>query len=659
MRQMSLVFFAILWLTMGFSSCTTKSRIGSANRKFEAGEYASALTQYQRIFSRIPSSQRPLRAQVAFNKAECHRRLNRNLQEIWYQRAIRNQFPDSIVFLRYAQALHRNGKYNEALRNYQLYLTYDSTSVLAKNGIRSVDLIQRLRSAPTRYRIAQERMLFARNSFTFSPVFQGAASDVLYFNSTRTSARRGEPLNFVTGTPNNNLFVIRKDASGRWGDPETVFPPEITSHQDIGAVSFSPDGRTMFLTRATQKAEGKSSLEIMYSSRAGGEWTEPKSITFFKDSTINVAHPAMAPDGVTLYFVSDAPQGFGGNDLWRATLEGDQARFITNLGPDINTPGDEAFPTVRANGNLYFSSNGLPGVGGLDLFVAQSAGENKWQVENMGLPMNSSSDDFGITFEGIREKGFFSTNRGQRRGFDVIWNFELPEKEIVVVGVVLDDQKNPVPDATVRLISNTGQNIRVTTRKDGTYRIRIDKDMQCAMLATARGFLNQASQVNSYGINDSKTFTVNFTLPAVFRPVQINNIFFEFAKWNLTPESETGLKELLTLLNDNPNIIIELSAHTDYVGNNAANQLLSERRAQSVVDFLINAGVPKARLIAKGYGEEKPFTVDEITHAKHPFLPIETVLTQEFIVNLPSDQQVIANQINRRTEFKVLRMNFR
>ena len=660
MRNNCVVFLSIIVAVLFvMAGCNAKSRLTTADRKFEAGEYASALSDYNRIYGKLTTKDAAIRAKVAFNQAECLRHLGHSRNEMLYQRAIRNKFSDSIVYLRFAQALHRNGKYGEAAKNYRIYLQHDSSSVLARNGLRGVELVPQWKAEPTRYVVRRYNHLYARNTHNFSPVFQGASADMLYFTSSRGQARKGTPVNFVTNKPNNNIFSIKKDLSEKWSKPELVFTEESTAGFDMGAAAFSPDGRTMYFTRASQKNDRNSSLEIVYSSRVGGEWTEPRKISFFKDSTVNVAHPAIAPDGETIYFVSDAPGGSGGNDLWKGTLAGDECKYISNLGQDINTPGNEAFPVVRADGTLYFSSDGLPGIGGLDLFRATSVGENKWLVDNMGIPMNSNFDDFGITFEGNKETGFFSSNRGQTRGFDFIWSFNLPELEIVVSGTVVDDKQTPIPDAMVRLVSNTGQNIRVSTRKDGTYRIKIDKDMECVMLGTARGFLNQAAKVSTSGVNESKTFTVDFVLPAVFRPVQLDNIFFEFAKWNLTADSEKGLQELLKLLSDNPNIMIELSAHTDYVGSNEANQQLSERRAQSVVDYLIKAGVQTERLIAKGYGEQAPFVVDEQTHAKHPFLPVETALTETFILGLTREQQTVANQINRRTEFKVLKMNFR
>jgi peptidoglycan-associated lipoprotein len=324
----------------------------------------------------------------------------------------------------------------------------------------------------------------------------------------------------------------------------------------------------------------------------------------------------------------------------------------------VNTPGDELFPVVRGDTALYFSSDGLPGLGGLDMFRAILK-DSIWTVYNLGVPLNSNYDDFGIIFEGSREAGYFSSNRGERRGHDAVYRFELPEMEIVVQGVVTDDKNVPIPDAMVRLVSSTGQNTKVRVRKDGSYRIRIDKDMECVMLATSRGFLNKSARLSTAGVTDSKLYTVDMTLPAVFRPVQLDNIFFEFAKWDLRPDSEAGLQELLGVFNDNPNTLIEISAHTDYIGNNEANRILSQKRAQSVVDYLIKAGVDSARLITTGYGEEKPFVVDEPTAAMHSFLPVDTVLTQEFILTLKPEEQTVANQINRRTEFRVVRMNYK
>jgi len=372
-----------------------------------------------------------------------------------------------------------------------------------------------------------------------------------------------------------------------------------------------------------------------------------------------VAHPAISPDGQTLYFVSDSKLGLGGKDIWKATLVNGECKFIENLGPEINTSGDEMFPSVRADGTLYFASNGRPGFGGLDIFKATPKKDGSWIVENMGMPINSSGDDFGITFSGGSDKGYFSSNRSELKGNDAIWSFELPELAYGVEGKVVDEKGTALPDAVIRLVSRTGVNARVQTKKDGTYRIKLEKDMDCIMLASSRGYLNQKNKVSTQGLTDSKIYTVNFQLSAISKPIQLENIFYEFGKWDLTPASENGLQVLVKILNDNPNITIEISANTDYVGNNESNKILSQKRAKSVVDYLISRKIASDRLSSVGNGKEKPVVVDADLAEKYSFLKENDVLDEGYVIKLTADQQAIVNQINRRTEFRVLKTTYK
>lgn len=297
-------------------------------------------------------------------------------------------------------------------------------------------------------------------------------------------------------------------------------------------------------------------------------------------------------------------------------------------------------------------------MGGLDIFKATPIGK-EWLVENMGIPVNSIADDFGMTFEGKKEKGFFSSNRGETKGYDALWSFERPVLEYIVEGKVIDEKSNPIPDAYVKLVSNNGINAKVATKKDGSYRIKIDKNIECIMLATARGYLNKEARLSVPDLKDSKVFKQDILLTTIYKPIQLDNIFYEFGKWNLTAESETGLQELVKTLNDNPNITIEISAHTDFVGNNESNKTLSQKRAQSVVDYLIKAGINPQRLSSVGYGEDKPVVIDSALAAKYNFLKENDILDETFILKLKPEQQEIANKINRRTEFRVLKTNFR
>lgn len=655
------IYLLIIFGTFLFQSCGIKARIKKADKQFELGEYYSAGEIYRSVYGRISGKDRELRSKVAFRQAESHRLTNYSVQaERAYLNSIKNNYADSIIFLRYAQILHRNGKYTEAAKNYAIYLQKDSSCLLAKNGLEATRIAEKLKSETTDYIVKKADIFNLRRSSTFSPAFAGSDNGMLFFTSTRQFNKKVVQKNSsVTGQPVNKIFYVRKNAAGKWEKPEIIGSEVNTITTDDGVCSFSPDGKTMFITRAYQQLNSDAGTEIFSSTRAGGAWSEPKKIKFFADSTISVAHPAIAPDGETIYFVSDAPKGYGGKDIWKGKLEGDVCKYIENAGPEINTPGDEMFPTVKDQNTIYFSSNGQPGLGGLDIFKAEKQKDGTWKVSNAGVPLNSNADDFGMVFENKVERGFFSSNRGEPRGFDALWSFEMPVNEFVVEGKVLDDQQNPIPDAIVRLVSNNGMNARVVTRKDGSYRIKLEKDINCVMMASARGYLNSEAKLSTVGVKESKAFAQDFKLTAIYKPIQLNNIFYEFGKWNLTPESVTGLNALIKILKDNPNITIELSAHTDYKGDNANNKLLSERRAKSVVDYLIAEGIASNRLTAVGYGEEKPFVVDTNAARIYPFLKENDVLTEQYILKLTPEQQEIANQINRRTEFRVLRTNYK
>jgi peptidoglycan-associated lipoprotein len=538
--------------------------------------------------------------------------------------------------------------------------------VVGKNGLLSARSVGEWRKEPTRYKIAKVEDFNARRTSSYSPAFMSSSGDAVVFTSMRsTSNKKTKKGQAVTGMPLSKMYMSRKNASGKWEKPE-LLEGEINSQHDDGVCSFTADGRTMYFTRAVQNANTDAGTSILVSQRAGGTWSEPQLLKIFSDTTISVAHPAIAPDGEMLYFVSDAPDslgGFGGKDIWRAKVSGTECSYIENLGADINTSNDEMFPGMRADGTLYFASNGHPGYGGLDIFVATPYDEGKrWKVGNMGTPLNSQGDDFGITFAGTSDRGFFSTNRPDSRyaaqAYDAVWSFELPELAYAVEGKVTDISGEIIADATVRMVGNNGTNARTQTRKDGSYRFRLDKDADYVMMASARGYLNRKDELSTRELSGSKIYSADFSLTSISKPVQMDNIFYEFGKWDLTPNSEEGLQSLVKLLNDNPNITIELSAHTDYVGNNAANIELSAKRAQSVVDYLIKAGIDAERLTAVGYGEEKPFVVDAATAKKYPFLKENDELNESFVLTLTTEQQEQANQINRRTEFRVLKTTY-
>ena len=402
--------------------------------------------------------------------------------------------------------------------------------------------------------------------------------------------------------------------------------------------------------------------KIYRSERASGEWGEAQEVKLFADSSITVGHPALNATADTLYFVSDAAGGEGGKDIWMAELEGDEWVNVHPLGKGINTAADEMFPYVHEDGSLFFASNGHPGYGGLDIFKAYPDTTRRdttvWVLYNMGPTFNGIGDDFGITFAGNTQDGFFSSNKGDKKGFDKIYRFWLPEMEFLVEGTVTDEAGNPLSDAKLRLVGSDGTNSKVNARRDGTYKIKLKKDVKYVMMAAARGHLNAKQQWNTMDLKDSKTYTMDFALSPISRPVKMENIFYEFGRWELTKASEAELDRLVKLLNDNPNITIELSAHTDMKGTDEFNNELSQKRAQSCCDYLIAHGIEKERLTPVGYGKTKPVIADKNLNKQYPWIPVEQALDEAFILSLPTDKQDICNQINRRTEFKVIKTTY-
>ena len=669
--------------------CSVQKKIKRADRKFAIGEYYTAGDIYKQCYRRLSTKKdRELKGYVAYRQGECYRLINNQRATNAYNNALRckYQLKDSTVYLHYAQALQYQGKYKDAIKNYELYLEKHPDNYVAQAGKYACGKIDEWKKQGSRYKTSEAKEFNQKRTSNFAPMFIGSNTDALMFTSNRQEKQKGgtkklkRPSN-VTGQQLFQLYQTRKNAAGEWedivlaeglygeqggeGDQQNDSTEEKggKTNAEMGVCSFSRDGRMMFFTYS-KPINGKDLGAKIYSSeRASGEWSEAQEVKLFADSSITVGHPALNNTGDTLYFVSDAPGGVGGKDIWFAELEGDEWINPQPLGPGINTTADEMYPYVHEDGTLYFSSNGQPGYGGLDIFKATRDTTYKdsvvWVIFNMGAPFNGIGDDFGITFAGNTQNGFFSSNKGDKKGFDKIYQFWLPEMEFIAEGTVRDEQGEPIADAKLRIVGSDGTNSRVNARRDGTYKIKLNKEVKYVMLATARGYLNAKEQWDTKGLKDSKTYTLDFALSPISRPVKMENIFYEFGRWELTQASEKEMDALIKLLNDNPNITIELSAHTDMKGNEEFNQELSQKRAQACCDYLIKKGIEKERLTPVGYGKSKPVVADKALNKQYPFIPVDQALDEEFILKLKSDQQEICNQINRRTEFKVIKTTYK
>lgn len=640
--------------TMLFSCKTAK--LSDAEEKQRIGEYYEAAAIYRKIYTKTSPKKRDLRGYIAFRMAECNRLINNTAKATSaYLNAVRYDYPDSIVQLRLGQMLHKTGRYPEAIKYYDTYLSHDPSNLLAINGIQGCELAAKWKKEPTRYVVRRMDKFNSRRG-EFSPMLTGDKFDQLYFASSRSKDKEAKT-SAITGQNNNNLFLVKQNEKGAWLDPVEL-DDEVNTEFDEGTPSFSADGNTMYYTYCAQDPDGPRTAEIYISTRSSAKWGKGTRATIVKDSVTALGHPSISPDGKYLYFVSDAVGGFGGKDIFRARVTGNDFGPMENLGEEINTPGDELFPYVRDSVTLYFASNGHPGMGGLDLFMAKMDSTGHWHVSNLQAPINSAGDDFGITFAGKEEKGFFSSNRNDARGYDHLYSFELPTITVFIEGYVSDMDEEPIENATVRIVGKDGLNVKVPIKKDGSYRVELERDIRYVMMASARGYLNQNFELKTGPEEKNETYIVDFFLSPISKPVVIENIFYDFDKATLRPESKKALDEMIKMLNDNPNVTIELGAHTDRKGTEKYNEKLAQRRAQSVVDYLIAGGISKDRLEAKGYGESKPKVINKKMAKKYDFLKEGDVLTEEFVLQLTPEQIEIADQINRRTEFKVLRTNY-
>ena len=646
-----------LLLTAVAAGCRTP-KLSEADAQFQRGEYYDASVTYKKVYNKLrKKEERPQRGEVAFKMGRCYRLLNMSARaSAAFQNALRYEYPDSTTHFMLAQALHADGKYAAALRSYDKYLEFCPDDSLAINCAEGCRTAQEIRARGSRYVVKQAKLFNSRRA-DFCPMYLGADCDQIYYTST-TEKATGDKKSEITGMKNADLFFSKKNEKGEWERPEPV-EGELNTEFDEGIVAFSPDAQTMYLTKARRELNAPTSVEIYTSTRSDAKWSAPVKFEITADTLSTFGHPAVSPDGEYLYFVSDMPGGYGGKDIWRISLKERQGSLV-NLGPDINTEGNDDFPYVRSDGSLYFSSDGHPGMGGLDIFRATAVGDPadlRWKVENMGFPINSAGDDFGITF-GKGEDGFFSSNRGDARGYDHIYSFEYDPVRITIEGLVMDKDEEPVKNAIIRIVGNDGSNQKEVARDDGSFSFALQRGVKYVMLAGAKGYLNQKQEFASDSTMEDANYWVEFILPSISKPSVVENIFYDYDKADLRPESKTALNELIAVLHDNPNVTIEMASHTDRWGSDAYNINLSERRAKSVVDYLVENGISRDRLQPHGYGKSRPKTVTKRIARLYPQFKEGDILTEEFIKTLSEEDQQAADQINRRTEFSVLSLTY-
>ena len=646
-----------LLLVFVLSSCGADKNLKRGEKYLALGEYYDAANEFKTAYQKTPSKERDKRGQRARKMAYCYDRSLQTAKAIAaYRNAIRYNQATSDDLLAYARLLLKNGNYKEAEAAFTQVLDSIPGNVLARNGLLSARQAPAIKNEGSRYTVKKMDIFNSRRA-EYCPMLLGDESDQLYFTSSRNEAQ-GDELSGITGTKPADIFLSEKDDKGHWSRPEPVVGGLNTDY-DEGACAFSTDGRTMYLTQCSTDPSYPRYAKIMTASRSDASWGKASELKLSNDTLSSFAHPAVSPDGEWLYFTSDMPGGKGGLDIWRVRLTAAGVGGVENLGEPVNTPGDEAFPAFRPNGDFYFSSNGHQGLGGYDIFIARVGNDHKYHLEHPGYPLNSQGDDFGITFEGPYNRGFFSSNRNDGRGWDHIYSFNNPEIVNTIKGYVYEMDGYELTAAEVHIVADDGTNETVGVRSDGSFTKVVTPGVSYLVMATCQGYLNHMEELTIAATDESHEDVLQFPLAPISMPVLIDNIFYEFDRAELTKDSEKALDELVTLLNQNPHVTIELSAHCDYKGSAEYNKRLSQRRAESVVNYLVEHGIEAERLTPVGYGKDRPKKVRAKLAKKYSWLKEGDELTEDFIKAIDNEErQEICNSINRRTEFTVLRTTY-
>lgn len=639
-------------------SCGIDKNLKKGEKFLSLGEYYDAADQFKQAYTKTPPKERENRGKLALKMAHCYNKINATPKAVnAYRNAIRYNQASLDDRLAYAHLLLKNGEYKQAEKEFRILVDSMPDNILAQNGIKSAQMAPVWKKAGSRYQVKKMDVFTSRKA-DYSPMLLGDEYEQIYFTSTRNDAQ-GDELSGITGTKTGDIFYSEKDDKGKWSRPEAI-ATGLNTDYDEGACCFTPDGKEMYLTQCVTDPASPRFAQIVTSSRSDAAWGKVQKLEITQDTLSTYAHPAISPDGEWLYFVSDMPGGMGGYDIWRVRITPSGLGGVENLGAPINTPGDEMFPTFRPNGDLYFSSNGHIGMGGLDIYIARiDEKTHQYKIEHPGYPLNSEADDFGMTFEGPHNRGFFSSNRKDGHGYDHIYSFNNPEIVTTMKGWVYEKDGYELPAAQVMVVGNDGTYRKLPVKSDGSFTLPIHPEVDYLVMASCKGFLNHKEELRTDSAKESKEYVLQFPLASISAPVLIDNIFYDFDKATLTPASAQALDKLVALLKENSHVTIELSAHCDYKGNSEYNKRLSQRRAQTVVDYLIAHGIEKDRLTPVGYGKERPKTIRRKLTEKYPWLKEDDVLTQNFILKQTREHQEICNQLNRRTEFKVLRTTYK
>ena len=625
-----------------------------ADNAFNLEQYVKAAELYKKAYQKTKI--RAVKAEIIFRQAECYR-LSGNIKraESYFKRAIKAKYPDVIVYLRYADVLRMQDDLFEAKIQYAKYIELNPNDVNGEIGLKSCEFALKWKNLPTRYKVDLMPLVNSRNS-DYSPAFGNSEYTEMYFTSSRLGGFTDKK-DERTGEPFTDVYLSKINKKGKWSAPIIVAEP-INTEDNEGSVFVNKRGTVMYLTQCKKEKKKTLGCGIYVSKRKGKLWEVPQLLQIKVDSNTTIGHPALSEDETILIFSSDLSGGYGGKDLW-ISVKGKRNTWSdpVNLGPMVNTPGDEMFPFLHSDGTIYFSSNGHVGIGGLDIYKTSQDENGAYTLPvNLKFPINSSADDFSMIIEKSGERGFLTSNRDGGKGGDDIYEFVLEDLVLTLKGVVTDSKTGGIMTGVkVQLIGSDGAVKEVETDNTGVYEFTLMPLTSYEILVNTEGYLNKSVNETTVGIESNKVFIIDFVVDPVKKEVILPRIEYDFNKYELRPQSIADLDLLAETLKDNYNVVIELKSHTDYIGSDAQNNKLSQQRADACVAYLISQGIDSGQLVARGMWENEPFVIEN----KDGRLKVGDVLTEKYIKKIKFKRnKEKANQYNRRTSFKVLREDY-
>ncbi|MQP23478.1 OmpA family protein [Flavobacterium sp. LMO8] len=599
----TLVF--VLSITIGAFGQAFKLK--KADKKYEKYSYIDAIEVYEKV------AEKGYKSVELFEKLGNAYYFNGELDKAskWYDELFAlNQEVDSEYYFRYAQALKAKGNYEKSNQYMELFAqkTDDSRAKLYQQN---KDYLTDIDAVSGKY--TMDKTDVNSEFFDYGPTFLGKQ---IVFTSSRSEGNQYSKIHDWTKQNFTDLFVASIDNNGKLGSVENFSKTVNTKFNESSPV-FTKDGKTMYFTRNNyndgkkRKSDDKVIMEKIYKAElVNGEWTNVKEVPFSNDN-YKTAHPTLSPDEKTMYFASDMPGSFGNSDLYKVSIDSN-GNFGSpeNLGPTINTEGRETFPFIDADNNLFFASDGHPGLGGLDIFEAKSANNSFEKPVNVGKPLNSPMDDFGYVTN-KDDLGFFSSNRDGGSGYDDIYTFTVCTHTLS--GLITDvDTKEILPYAKVILFDDKMNQISETTASEkGAYSFKIECNKKYYVRASKEEY---ETTEKSFGpVNKTGESKLNIELKRNIFPIEIGTdlakilgvsiIYFDLDKWNIRPDAAEDLEKIIAVMNQYPNMTIDIRSHTDSRQTHKYNELLSDRRAKSTLEFMVKNGINRNRLTAKGYGE--------------------------------------------------------